>query len=579
MVRTSAGCQNHTRTSRLRLRKLIPRAIRKHLKRALGRPVPKKRRSVRRLPAGIPDGATGFGPVRLLSATPPVFLSGIPRNEDLGIASAFARHYGNVKAGFVIFPTWSVERSGRPEAIRRSFIDHIERYSNHSFRFICNTRAETALLEQLGLPALFLNKNFMVSDQIFRPLPSASIEFDAVYTARFMPVKRHELTAAIPRVAYVTYLDPAFSRWELFRKLYAEVLARNSGHVMLNEMVDGLPIRMSHQQVNAALGRAAVGLILSDIEGSSYASMEYMLAGLPVVSTPSTGGRDVFFDPEYCIVCEPDPVAVRGAVADLRARNIPRELIRARTLARIEPERRRFLTLVDDLIEQLGGQRCYGAGAWPFGEISGVPWLPFKEHLAAFAGRLRADLGKELDLGDAALANVQLEARELRPIVATIRERPGCTLLVFGCGNDSQFWERVNRGGTTAFLEDNPLWIADARAILDSAIVHTVQYGTTVSEWRQLLDQPSELILELPAEIVSRRWDVILVDGPAGYNDTQPGRMKSIHAASRLVAPGGRVFVHDCERPAEQAFAKRYLGDDRLFLEVKGRAVLRGYAF
>jgi uncharacterized protein (TIGR01627 family) len=195
------------------------------------------------------------------------------------------------------------------------------------------------------------------------------------------------------------------------------------------------------------------------------------------------------------------------------------------------------------------------------------------------ARRLRADLGEELGLGADVLAKVQLEAKELRPIVAAIRERPGCALLVFGCGNDSPFWERVNRGGTTAFLEDDPQWIADARAKLVTAIVHLVQYGTRVSEWRELLDRPSELILDLPAEIGSRRWDVIMVDGPAGHKDTQPGRMKSIHAASRLVAPGGRVFVHDCERPAEQAFAKRYLGDDRLFVEVKGRALLRGYAF
>jgi glucuronoxylan 4-O-methyltransferase len=85
--------------------------------------------------------------------------------------------------------------------------------------------------------------------------------------------------------------------------------------------------------------------------------------------------------------------------------------------------------------------------------------------------------------------------------------------------------------------------------------------------------------MDLPVELGSRRWDVILVDGPAGYDDTQPGRMKSIYAASRLVAAGGRVFVHDCDRPAERAFTSRYLGDDRLFVEAKGRATLRGYTF
>ena len=49
-------------------------------------------------------------------------------------------------------------------------------------------------------------------------------------------------------------------------------------------------------------------------EGSNHFSMEYMLAGLPIVSTPSTGGREVFFDHEFCTICEPHPNSVRDAV-------------------------------------------------------------------------------------------------------------------------------------------------------------------------------------------------------------------------------------------------------------------------
>lgn len=433
------------------------------------------------------------------------------------------------------------------------------------------------MLMALGLPAVFLNKNFMVSDQIFRPCRGVEVEFDAVYNARFVPEKRHELAAAIPRVGYLTYIDSEPQRREQFHMLYAAALARNPNHVLLNELADGQPATMSHEQVNIALGRAAIGLILSKVEGSSYASMEYLLAGLPVVSTPSTGGRDVFFDPEYCIVCEPTPAAVRDAVAALRARNIPREIVRARTLAKVQMERKRFLAMADNLIEELGGQRPYRDNPWPFGDTSGVRWLPFEAHLAAFADRLRTDLGEEFGFPPDAFAQFQLRMEELYPIVSKIRERRGCALLVFGCGNDSLFWAKVNRGGTTVFLEDNQEWIA--RAAVAAATVHQVSYGTKLADWLDLLDNPSKLKMDLPAEVGSRRWDVIIVDGPSGYDDTQPGRMKSIYAASRLVAQGGCVFVHDCERPAERAFATRFLGDHRLFLEAKGRALLRGYAF
>jgi glycosyltransferase involved in cell wall biosynthesis len=346
-------------------------------------------------PVAAPNMPIQFGPARLLSAAPPVFLSGIPYNEYLGIARAFGERYGNMKSGFIIFPTWSIDNVRNPPAIRQTFADHSTRYPNHRFLFICNTPGEAQRLEELGIPAMFLNKNIMVSERIFRPIPDSHVEFDAVYNARFVQLKRHELAAAIPRVGYVTYVEEEACNQE-FKDLYAAALMRNPDHVVVNELVDGLPVHMSQEQVNAALGRAAVGLVLSKVEGSSYASMEYLLAGLPVVSTPSKGGRDVFFDPEHCIVCPPDPASIRDAVAALRNRNIPREVIRARTLARIEPERRRFLTVLDDLVEQLGGERRHSAADWSFGDASGVPWRTFDLHLDEFAARRRPDLAEQL---------------------------------------------------------------------------------------------------------------------------------------------------------------------------------------
>lgn len=319
-----------------------------------------------------------------------MFLTGMPFGHHLGIAGPFAQRYGNEKAGFIVFPSWSIERPRVIQRIHTQFVEHAARYPDHRFLFICNTQRETQMLQEVGMPALFLNKNIMVSAQIFRPIQESRVEFDAIYNARFVGGKYHELAAAVPRVGYITYIER--DRNQEFLDLYAAALARNPGHVLLNGLADGLPTRMSQVEVNAALGRAAVGLILSKVEGSNYATMEYLLAGLPVVSTPSKGGRDVFFDPEYCIVCEPDPAAVRDAVAALRDRNIPREYIRARTLAKIEPERRRFLALVDDLGGQLGAARRHDDGVWPFGEkISGVPWRRFELHLDEFAAGRRAE--------------------------------------------------------------------------------------------------------------------------------------------------------------------------------------------
>ncbi len=42
--------------------------------------------------------------------------------------------------------------------------------------------------------------------------------------------------------------------------------------------------------------------------------MEYLFSGVPVITTPSVGGRDEFFDKRHVVVVEPTASAVREAV-------------------------------------------------------------------------------------------------------------------------------------------------------------------------------------------------------------------------------------------------------------------------
>jgi uncharacterized protein (TIGR01627 family) len=519
-----------------------------------------------------------FGPVRVLSSTPPILLSGIPYDGYLGIATAFAEKHGDVPAGFLIFPTWSIETEKLAARIREAHRQHRQRHPGHVIRYICNTEGEARLLQEAGEAAIFLNHKFFVSEDVFRPLPGVPAEFDAVYNARFVAGKRHELAAEIGKVAYVAYVEPQATRHNDFQTLWPATAARSPAHRLLNDLADGLPVAMTHVQVNEAINRATTGLLLSKVEGASYAAVEYLLAGLSVVSTESKGGRDVYFDSDYCIVCDDNPRAVREAVEALKARAIPREYIRSRTLAKLAPARQQFLALVEELREELGGVASPISEAWPFGETSGVPWDTFAHHLDDLERSQRRDLEAELGLETGALDEVQLQSNEIRAIMAEVARKPDCSLLVFGCGNDSPIWERINRSGHTAFLEDSPEWAERARRSLSAAAVHEVSYGTILSEWRELLTRPHDLEMDLPAEVAQRKWDVIVVDGPAGHRDHLPGRMKSIYNAARLAAPGGMVFVHDAERPVEAAYAARFLaGNGTASVRVRGRALLRGY--
>jgi hypothetical protein len=121
------------------------------------------------------------------------------------------------------------------------------------------------------------------------------------------------------------------------------------GHSVLNPTEGDRLVPLPHTAVNAAYAGAHVGLCLSRTEGAMYASMEYLMAGLPVVSTPSRGGRDLFFHPDTTIIARDDPREIRQAVDALKARAVPPEAVRATTLRLVQRERERFNAFVENL--------------------------------------------------------------------------------------------------------------------------------------------------------------------------------------------------------------------------------------
>ena len=85
---------------------------------------------------------------------------------------------------------------------------HLDKYPDHHLVFICNTGEERDRLLEGGLTAMVPNKNFLMSERNFRPLPAVEIEFDAIYNARFDPLKRHYLAAEIEILAYLSTTIP-----------------------------------------------------------------------------------------------------------------------------------------------------------------------------------------------------------------------------------------------------------------------------------------------------------------------------------------------------------------------------------
>jgi hypothetical protein len=140
-------------------------------------------------------------------------------------------------------------------------------------------------------------------------------------------------------------------------------------------------------------------------------------------------------------------------------------------------------------------------------------------------------------------------------------------LLIFGTGRDSGFWQDVAEAarGRVVFLESEQGWIERTRSSWPLITVIKVDYGPEKrADWLKLLDKPQSFFeLDVP-EVVGngQEWDVILVDSPAGYSDSTPGRMKSIATAVKLAESnpyGASVFVHDIDRTVEKVYSQLFL--------------------
>ncbi|MEI9420262.1 glycosyltransferase [Mesorhizobium sp. Cs1299R1N1] len=342
--------------------------------------------AAKRLPFALPlsgplshlDGGIWLA-VYVLNHDPLLIYTPVGGARPLNSIVAIGRRLASRRAVFLLMPSWTLERPHVVAKLGRDLAWYRENFPLHELIFLCNTQEERRLVAAVGGTAIFSNHNLMVSEDIFRPLPGVPVEFDAVYNGRISHTKRHYLAFDIERLVHITFSIGELPRAG-DRAFIRRLQAQSPLHRIANPIINGLTGWLAPQEVNRVYNQAAVGLCLSAAEGAMCSSMEYLMAGLPVVSTPSLGGRDVFFDPDYCIIAEPDPAAIRRAVETLRHRAIPSEEIRNRTLAKVRAQRQELTIFLSDLLKRLGSSQP-PLSQWPFpGTRTLRRWATARQH-------------------------------------------------------------------------------------------------------------------------------------------------------------------------------------------------------
>jgi glycosyltransferase involved in cell wall biosynthesis len=236
--------------------------------------------------------------------------------------------------------------------LSRVLADHMARYPRHNFTFLANDPAQEKIFRNAGITSVFVNHNALVDDGLFTIHQGSVKKYDAIYNAVMLPYKRHALCAQISNLALVTYFKPGNDEYfEGMKRLLSHAAWLNfESHPASSDHYHPIPKRDIPRHLNAA----RVGLCLSEKEGAMFASVEYLLCGLPIVSTPSIGGRDVFFDSDYVEIVDPTPDAVRQGVAEIMRRSLSPTEIRNKTLKKIAEHRARLVDVVKQIYFRQG---------------------------------------------------------------------------------------------------------------------------------------------------------------------------------------------------------------------------------
>ena len=235
----------------------------------------------------------------------------------------------------------------------------VETFPDVRFYHLCNQAESMPRWLDHGLEAIHCSHNAFVDERVYFPHESVGKSYHAVYDARLVPLKRHALAAQVEKLALIYYVVPLVDDLN-----YAEKVQQDFRHAHFFNHRQGIYQRLDAPAINDCLNRCRVGLCLSEAEGAMYASVQYLLSGLGVVSTPSLGGRDDFMVAEHSLIAEPNPHSVSQAVDQLLARQLDPWDVHHSALQRIQPHRRRFFELVQSILETHGERRRFEE-EWP----------------------------------------------------------------------------------------------------------------------------------------------------------------------------------------------------------------------
>jgi hypothetical protein len=143
---------------------------------------------------------------------------------------------------------------------------------------------------------------------------------------------------------------------------------------------------------------------------------------------------------------------------------------------------------------------------------------------------------------------IQLDKNVINDIFSNFKS--DTKLLVFGLGYDSKMWYEGNNKNTY-FIEDKIEYINLNKNNIPINNIFSYKYPTTV-ETSFNLSTNDLAKFKLNDKLKSLApFDIILIDGPEGYDNKKPGRLLPCYWPTLLSKEGTIIYIDDANRKLE----------------------------
>ena len=179
------------------------------------------------------------------------------------------------------------------------------------FYIMYNDLDEQVNGNRFGFNGDIINHNAWLDENKYTINLSVEKIYDAVYIARRSTMKRHYLANRIENLALV-----------------AGGINHKNKICDIPECKNDPGKFLDVTDVYNIINQSRVGLCLSEMEGACWSSGEYLLCGIPVVSTHSRGGRVIWYNIDNSLIVEDTPDAVASGVRQVINRQFSPDIIR-----------------------------------------------------------------------------------------------------------------------------------------------------------------------------------------------------------------------------------------------------------